>query len=88
MSMLIERARRWGEDLNQEWLEKGRLEGEREMVRRLVARKFGEEAAEDFVPALAGISDSDRLAAIAAEVFTCKTALELVKRTRGDVTTE
>ena len=87
MSMLIERARQWGEELNQEWLEKGlekgrvegRLEGERELVRRLVARRFGEGAAEDFVPVLAGISDSDRLAAIAAEVFTCETVAELVR---------
>ena len=87
MSMLIERARQWGEELNREWLEKGRVEGrvegERELVRRLVARRFGEGAAEDFVPVLAGISDSDRLAAIAAEVFTCETVAELVKLARG-----
>ena len=96
MTTLIERARQWGEELNQEWLERGlekgrvegRLEGERELVRRLVARRFGQGAAEDFVPVLASISDSDRLAAIAAEVFTCETAGELVKRARGDVTTE
>ena len=72
MSMLIERARQWGEELNQEWLERGRVEGEREMVRRLVARRFGEGAAKDFVPVLANISDPDRLAAIAAEVFTMR----------------
>ena len=96
MTTLIERARQWGEELNQEWLERGlekgrvegRLEGERELVRRLVARRFGQGAAEDFVPVLASISDSDRLAAIAAEVFTCETAGELVKWARGDVTTE
>ncbi len=108
MSMLIERARRWGEELNQEWLERGmvkgiergiekgrvegraegRLEGEREMVLRLVARRFGEEAAEDFVPVLADILDSDRLAAIAAEVFACETAAELVERARGGGTAE
>jgi len=108
MSMLIERARQWGEELNREWLEKGmekgiekglekglekgrregRLEGERELVRLLVARRFGRGAAEDFVPVLAGISDSDRLAAIAAEVFTCETAAELAERARGDGTAE
>ena len=96
MTTLIERARQWGEELNQEWLERGlekgrlegRLEGERELVRRLVARRFGERAAKDFVPVLASISDSDRLAAIAAEVFTCETAGELVKWARGDVTAE
>ncbi len=92
MTTLIERARDWGEELNQEGpergLEKGRLEGERELVRRLVARRFGERAAKDFVPVLAGISDSDRLAAIAADAFTCETAGELVKRARGDGTAE
>lgn len=90
MSMLIERARQWGEELNQEWLErglekgmeKGRMEGKRELVRRLVARRFGRGAAEDFAP-VAGISDSDRLTAIAAEVSTCETAAELVKCARG-----
>ena len=92
MTTLIERARQWGEELNQEWLERGlemgRLEGERELVRRLVARRFGERAAKDFVPVLAGISDSDRLAAIGADAFTCETAGELVKRARGDGTAE
>ena len=63
-------------------------EGERELVRRLVARRFGERAAKDFVPVLAGISDSDRLAAIAADAFTCETAGELAKRARGDGTAE
>lgn len=98
--MLIERARQWGEDLNQEWLEKGlekgraegrvegRLEGERELVRRLVARRFGRGAAEDFVSVLAGISDSDRLTAVAAEVFRCATAVELLEWARGDLATE
>ncbi|MDE2875269.1 MAG: Rpn family recombination-promoting nuclease/putative transposase [Gemmatimonadota bacterium] len=98
MSMLIERARQWGEELNQEWLEKGlqkglqrglekgRLEGERELVRRLVADRFGDGAAQDFVAVLADISDSDRLAAIAAGVFTCETVVELVRLARGDAT--
>lgn len=88
MSMLIERARQWGEELNQEWLEKGRLEGERALIRRLVARRFGEGAAGDIVPVLAGVSDSDRLAAIGAMVFTCETAAELAERARGDGTVE
>lgn len=73
-----------------EWLEKGRVEGrleaERELVRRLVAGRFGDAAAEDFVAVLADISDSDRLAAIAAGVFTCETVVELVKLAHGDTT--
>ena len=98
MSLLLERARKWGEELDQrlekgmekglqkgrvEGREQGRLEGERALVRRLVARRFGEEAAEDFVPVLAGISDSDRLTAIATAVFACESAAELVRWARG-----
>ena len=91
MTTLIDRARQWGEELNQEWhakglakgIEQGRREGERELVRRLAARRFGQGAAEDLAPVLADISDSDRLAAIAAEVFTCETAGELIEWVRG-----
>ena len=85
MSMLIERARRWREERKQRWLVRGlqmgraegrvegraegRLEGERELVRGLVYWRISEEAKEDFATVLAGISDSDRLIAIAADVL-------------------
>ena len=86
---LMERARKWGEERNREWLargiEQGRQEGERELVRRLVARRFGTGASEHIAPVLAGISDVDRLAAIAAEVFECESVDELVDRIRGQV---
>ena len=76
-----------GRGLNQEWLakgiEQGRREGERELVCRLAARRFGQGAAQDLTPVLADISDSDRLATIAAEVFTCETAGELIEWVRG-----
>ena len=46
MTTLIERSRKWGEELNRQWLEKGitqgiergRVEGERELVQRLAVR--------------------------------------------------
>ena len=34
MTTLIERARKWGEELNQQWLEKGIEQGRREGVER------------------------------------------------------
>lgn len=90
MTTLLERSRKWGEELNREWLEKGIAEGvekgvekgERELVLRLVARRFGPTAADRLAPVLAGISDSDRIAAIAARVFECETADELVEWAR------
>ena len=82
MTTLIERARQWGEELNQEWHAKGHLAGERALVRRLAARRFGQGAVEDLVPVLEDIADSERLAAIAAAVFTCETADDFLSRVR------
>ena len=87
MTTLIERARKWGEERDQRWLEKGmkrgRLEGERDLVLRMVTRRFGPGAADQVAPVLARISDPDRIAAIAAGVFECETVDELVARARG-----
>ena len=91
MTTLIERARKWGEERDQRWLEKGlekgiergRLEGERNLVLRMVTRRFGPGAADQVAPVLARISDPDRIAAIAAGVFECETVEELVARARG-----
>ncbi|MDE2783986.1 MAG: Rpn family recombination-promoting nuclease/putative transposase [Gemmatimonadota bacterium] len=86
MTTLIERARKWGKERDQQCLEKGirrgRLEGERELVLRMTARRFGPEATDDLAPVLAGVSDSDRVAAIAARVFECETADELIEWAR------
>jgi len=91
MSMLIERARRWGEERNRKWLSRGlqmgrsegRVEGKREMVRRLVGRRFGERAADDFDPVLADVSDSGvLLVPIAAQTFACESVAELAEWVR------
>ena len=90
MTPLIERARKWGKELNQQWLEKGieqgrregfergRLEVERELVYRLVTRKFGSAAAGRIAPVLDGLSEPARIAAIANAVLDCQTVEELM----------
>ena len=87
MTTLIERSRKWGEELSREWLEKGVEKGiekgQRELILRLVTRRFGSAAADRLVPVLAGITDSDGIDALAAMVFECETAEELVQWARG-----
>jgi len=47
MTTLIDRARKWGEERDQQWLEKGieqgKEQGERDLAGRLVADRFGAE---------------------------------------------
>ena len=86
MTTLIERARKWGEERDQQWLEKGvekglrrgRLEGKRELVLGMASHRFGPEAVDHLVPVLARVSDSDRVAVLAAKVFECQTVDELI----------
>lgn len=93
MTTLIERAREWGEELNQHWLEKGieegvargRLEGERALVYRLVARRFGPGATEQLVPVLDGITDPELIAGVADAVVECRTAAEFIGRVNAVV---
>ena len=101
MTTLIERAREWGEELNQHWLEKGiekglekgieegvargRLEGERALVYRLVARRFGPDATEQLVPVLDRITDPELIAGVADAVLECRTAAEFIGRVRAVV---
>ena len=105
MTTLIERAREWGEELNQHWLEKGiekglekgiekgieegvargRLEGERALVYRLVARRFGPGATEQLVPVLDGITDPELIAGVADAVVECRTATEFIGRVKAVV---
>lgn len=87
MTTLIERSRKWGEEFRREWTEKGmergRLEGERELVCRLAARRFGAGAVEGLVPLLDRLSDPERIAAMADAVFECETAEEFHARARA-----
>ncbi len=87
MSVLAERVRRWGDELNQQWLEKGIRQGRREGIRReralilrLVGRRFGSPAAERLAPVLHELSDHERIAAVADAVIECETAEDLLAR--------
>lgn len=75
---LIDRVRKWRE----EDVERGRIEGERELVRRLVSRRFGPATADRLVPVLDPLSDPERIAAIADAVIQCETVDELIARAR------
>ena len=83
---LIERVRTWREEDRRQWLkegvERGRIEGERELVYRLVARRFGSGALDRLVPVLDPLSDPERIAAVADAVIECETVDELIARAR------
>ena len=86
-TMLEETVQEW----TREWLEQGRAQGieqgrqeNRELLCRQAARKFNAGAAEGLAAALAGVSDSDRLARVGDWIIECATASELLARVRGD----
>ena len=60
-------------------LERG-LERERQLLVRLVGRKFGPDVAEVAAGQLAGISDPDRFQDVGEWIFDCKTGSELLAR--------
>ncbi len=85
MSTLIERARKWGEERDQLWLQKGieqGIERDRQLMHRMVSRRFGPGTAEQLVPVLARISDPEGIVLIADAVIECETAEEFLKRVR------
>ncbi len=98
---LIERARKWGEERDQLWLQKGIEKGiergiekgiererrasiqrERELVHRMVSRRFGSRAAKQLLPVLARLSDQEDIGLLADAVIECETAAELLRRVR------
>lgn len=86
MTTLLDRARKWGEERDQLWLEKGiakgRIEGERELVHRMVSRRFGHRTAEQVLARLDNLSDPEDIAALADAVIECQTAAEFLERVR------
>ena len=89
MSTLAERVKKWGDELNQEWLAKGLeqgieqgLERERALVRGLAVRRFGPGVAQRLAPLLKQLTDADRIAAVATGVIECETADEFIARAR------
>lgn len=88
-STLAERVRKWGDELNQQWLEKGieqerraALERERALVLRLVTRRFGSQTADRLTPVLNQLSDSDRIVVVVDAVVECETPEEFLARAR------
>lgn len=86
-SALAERVREWGDELNQQWLEKGIRQGRREGIRqeralvlRLAGRRFGSPVAEELAPLLGELSDHERIASVADAVIECETAEEFLAR--------
>ena len=91
MTTLIERARKWGEERDQLWLQKGIEEGiererlasiqrERELVLRQVSRRFGPGTAKQLLPMLERISDQEDIALVADAVIECESAEEFLGR--------
>ncbi len=97
VTTLLDRARQWGKERDQEWLQKGLHEGlekgkreerraslqrERELVHRMVARRFGPDVAEQLHPLLDRLSEPASIVAIADAVIECETAEEFLRRIR------
>ena len=87
MSTLIERARKWGEERDQLWMQKGiererqaSIRRERELVSRMVSRKFGPDTAEQLLPMLERVSDPEDMGVIADAVVECESAEEFLRR--------
>ena len=89
MATLIERARKWGEERDQLWLQKGiererqaSIQRERELVVRQVTRRFGPGTAGQLLPVLERISEQEDIARVADAVVECENAEEFLRRVR------
>ena len=82
MTTLLDRARKWGEERDQLWLEKGIARGRRELVHRMVTRRFGPHTAEKVLARLNDLSDPEDFADVADAVFECRTAAEFLARVK------
>ena len=95
---LLERAREWGKEYDRQWMEKlekgvargiarerqASIQRDRELVKRMVTRRFGPGTAEQLGAILDHISDPEDIAPIADAVIECETAEEFLERVRGD----
>ena len=90
MMALAKRVQEWEAGWHREGFEKGLKQGlergekrglaaERELLRRMAARKFGAAAGDALARHLASISDPDRLAGIGERIVDCGTGVELLE---------
>lgn len=92
MTTLIERARQWGKERDQEWLQKGieqgietgRIQGERELVHHLARDRFGPHVAQELSHVLSELPEAAEVPDIIKLNFECETAEEFLGRVRGD----
>ena len=94
VTTLIDRARQWGKERDQEWLQKGiergiekgiergRTEGERALVRRLARDRFGSHAAREVSRVLDELPETAEVPDIVKTIFECETAEEFLRRVR------
>ena len=93
VTTLLDRARQWGKERDEHWLQKGlekgikeerraSLQRERELVHRQVTRRFGPGTAEQLLPLLDRLSDPASIVAIADAVIECETGEEFLRRVR------
>ncbi|MXW16902.1 MAG: hypothetical protein F4Z83_05000 [Gemmatimonadetes bacterium] len=90
---LLERAREWGKEYDRQWMEKlekgvererrASIQRERELVHRMVGRRFGPRTAGQLLPMLARLSNEEDIALVADAVIECETAGEFLRRVRG-----
>ena len=63
------------------WYEDGFDEGRTQLVRRLVARRFGADIPDRMVPLLDDFADPERIESVADAILDCETAEEFLART-------
>ena len=82
-TMLAERITQWRQEALDEGMRQGVFEGERTLLRRLAAGRFGVATGNALATLLASEEDVERLAEVGDLVVACTSAEELLRRSRG-----
>ena len=82
-TMLAERITQWRQEALDEGMRQGVFEGERTLLRRLAAGRFGVATGNALATLLASQEDVERLAEVGDLVVACTSAEELLRRSRG-----
>ena len=81
--MLAETISRWRDEAIDEGRRQGMSEGERALLRRLAAGRFGIATGNALATLLASEEDVERLAEVGDLVVACTSAEELLRRSKG-----